>query len=265
MRATERVRFYRIPRHNVAPYRSRVATPDDQDGPEEPLRLSTQQSRLIRQTWTSSPPARVVGGLDGETRSSSRPSQRQNPSHDSGGPKDSTFTAPPDSIFRHLKNIEKVCRTVDERIQKKKIQKEWSTKMISETARLRKDEVDLEGMRRERARRNGDADRAKLDVTPAAFDSHLRKPQSREEEVVPTSQSLERYLSLSPLSQTAPTGFLDAPCDNDLVDVAVTYVDVVHNECLLTGGFTQPSQASESRVDVADEFPGSDFYSSVSN
>jgi hypothetical protein len=139
--------------------------------------------------------------------------------------------------------------------------------VISETARLRKDEVDLEGMRRKRARRNSDADRAKLDVTPATFDNHLREPQSREEEVVPTSQSLERYLplSLSPLSQTAPTGSLDAPCDNDLVDVAVTYLDVVHTECLLTEGFTQPSQASESRVDVADEFPGSDFYSSASN
>jgi hypothetical protein len=148
MRATKCVRFYRIPRDNVAPHRSHIVAPDDQDEPEEPLRLSRQQSRLIRQTWSSSPPARVIVGLDGEMRSSSRPPQRQNPSHDSGRPKDLTFTAPPDSIFRHLKNIEKVCRTVDERIQKQKIQKEWSTKVISETARLRKDEVDLEGMRR---------------------------------------------------------------------------------------------------------------------
>jgi hypothetical protein len=113
--------------------------------------------------------------------------------------------------------------------------------MMSDTARLRRNEESLEDMRRERAHPNGDG--TKLDNTPATFDDRLGKPRSMEEEVVPTSQSLERYLSPSPLSQTAPIGFPDAsraPNDDDLLDVAVTCVDVVHVECLLIGEFHSP-------------------------
>jgi hypothetical protein len=248
MGVTKRVRiFNRVLCDDLAcSYRGRIViVPDDQDRPEDPLCFSTQQSRLIRQTWTSSP-TRFVGGVDGETRTSSHPSQRQSPSRDDGaGPKTSTFAAAPDSIFRHLKNIEKVCRVVDERIQRKKIEKEWSTRMISETARLRRDEESVEDMpeRRGRPRPNGDADGAKLDNTPATFDDCLRKPRPMEEEVVPTSQSLERYLSLSPLSQPALIGPLDAsraPNDDDFLDVAVTCVHVVHVECLLIRDFHSP-------------------------
>ena len=246
MGATKRVRiFNRVLCDDLAcSYRGNIAVvTDEQDRPEDPLCFSTQQSRLIRQTWTSSP-TRSVGGADGETRTSSHPSRRQSSSRDGAGPKNSTFAAAPDSIFRQLKNIEKVCRIVDERIQKKKTQKEWSTRIISETARLGRDEESVEDMpvRRERAHPSGDADSAKFDNTPATFDDRLVKPRLMEE-VVPTSQSLERYLPLSPLSQTAPIGPLDAsraPNDDDLLDVAVTCVHVIHVECLLIREFHSP-------------------------
>lgn len=244
MGATKRVRIFNCVLCDLAcSYCGHVVVvPDVQDRPEDPLCFSTQQSRLIRQTWTSSP-TRSVGGVNGETRTSSHPSQRQSSSRDGAGPKNSTFAAAPDSIFRHLKNIEKVCRIVDERIQKKKTEKEWSTRMISETARLGRDEECVGDMCRERAHPNGDADSAKLDNTPATFDDRLGKPRPMEEEVVPTSQSLERYLSLSPLSQTAPIGPSDAsraPNDDGLLDVAVTCVNVVHVECLLNREFHSP-------------------------
>lgn len=198
------------------------------------MRLSTEQSRLIRQTWISLPPARSVCGPDGEMRTSSRSSGRHSRSPGGNGLKNSDITAgagscPDLTIFKHVKNIEKVCRTVDERIQKRKIQKERTTKIISETERLRRYEENVDDMRGEWAHRNGNADRAKLDN--ATLDDRLGTQQSTE--VVPTSQSQERYLcppsqpqerylSLSCPSQMAPTGFLDAPCapiDDDHVDV----------------------------------------------
>jgi hypothetical protein len=109
-------------------------------------------------------------------------------------------------FFGHLKNIEKVCNTVDERMQKRKIQKEWSTRMISETARLR-DEANLENMHvyGERPHRNDNTDTAEVD---AFDDDHPGIPRSESVEEVPTSQSQERYLSIFHLSQT---GFLSAP------------------------------------------------------
>jgi len=119
-------------------------------------------------------------------------------------------------FFRHLKNIEKVSKTVDERMQKRKVQKEWSTKVISETARLREDE---EGGLKENMNTNthtGERSPSKdnANIAPRvvdAFDHNEdddndllgpgtpqsdddRDPESMEEEV-PTSQSQERYLS----------------------------------------------------------------------
>ena len=224
--------------------------------------LSTQQSRLIRQTWTSSlnsPSSTPTGtpcGLDAETRTSLRfPRHRRGLTRGSDGarPKNSKFVAtsvsrPDNSVFRHLKNIEKVCRTVDERIQKKRVHKEWSTKIISDAARLRRDEEEenSEEGRGEWTQPKRDADGAALDnATPH---DHLETTQSTE--VVPTSQSLERYLSLSPLSQTAPTGSLDAPpcaqIDNEHVDVVATPdSDMMSSLTSLSSSEeSQPSRAS---------------------
>jgi hypothetical protein len=119
-------------------------------------------------------------------------------------------------FFKHLKNIEKVSKTVDERMQKRKVQKEWSTKVISETARLRDEEggglvkvsMNTNTHTGERSPGNDNADIAlRVDAfddddngfyllglrlgTPQSDD---RDPESMEEEV-PTSQSQERYLS----------------------------------------------------------------------
>jgi hypothetical protein len=150
-------------------------------------------------------------------------------------------------VFRHLKNIKKVCRTVDERIQKKKIHKEWSTKIISDAARLRRDEEEenSEEGRGEWTLPKRDADGAALDnATP---DGRLETTQSTE--VVPTSQSLERYLSLSPPSQSAPTGSLDAPScaqiDNERADVVATDSDMMSSLTSLSSSEeSQPSQTS---------------------
>jgi len=273
MRATQDVRFsIAFPRSNVYAFSRRsdhVALPDDQNRPEDPLCLSTQQSRLIRQTWTSSlyPPSSTPAGtpcssLDAETRTSTRSPRHRRRSLARGngvGPKNAKFAAasvsrPDNSVFRHLKNIEKVCRTVDERIQKKKVHKEWSTKMISDAARLRRDEEDSEDVPGECTHPNRNADRATLDgATP---DDRVGTTQSTE--VVPTSQSLERYLSLSPLSQTAPTGSPDAPpcvqIDDDRVDVAATDSDMMSSLTSLSSWEeSQPSQTSQSRVKVADD------------
>jgi hypothetical protein len=125
-------------------------------------------------------------------------------------------------FFGHLKNIEKVCNTVDERMQKRKVQDEWSTRMISETTRLR-DEADIENtnMHGERPLCDDNVDVAEV----GAFDDGT--PQSAESvEEVPTSQSQERYLSVFHLSQT---GFPSGPCaaapiNGNYVGVALTSV-----------------------------------------
>jgi hypothetical protein len=120
-------------------------------------------------------------------------------------------------FFGHLKNIEKVCKTVDERMQKRKIQKEWSTRMISETARLRDGEADPPAnvnVHGERFYHNDNADMADVDT----FDiDHLGTPQSEPVEEVPTSQSQERYLSISQLVPT--TGAPRAPINGNRVAV----------------------------------------------
>ena len=253
-----------------------VALPDDQNRPEDPLCLSTQQSRLIRQTWTPSlcspsstpagTPCSSSSNLDAETRMSSRSPRHRRRSLARGssgvGPKNARFAAasvsrPDNSVFRHLKNIEKVCMTVDERIQKKKVHKEWSTKVISDAARLRRDEENSEDVvPGECTHPNRNADRATLDS--ASPDDRVGTTQSTE--VVPTSQSLERYLSLSPLSKTAPTGSPDAPpcmqIDDDREDVAATDSDVMSSLTSLSSWEeSQPSQTSQSRVEVADALP----------
>jgi hypothetical protein len=269
MRTTQHVRFsIAFPRSNVDVFSRRsdhVALLDDQNRPEDPLCLSTQQSRLIRQTWTSSPfsssstPAGTPCNMDAEAQTSSRPPRhrRSLARHGSGaGPKDSKFAAaasvsrPDNSVFRHLKNIEKVCRTVDERIQKKKDHKEWSTKMISDAARLGRDEEDSENVPGEWTQPNRDADRATLDHDSNPDDRpQAGTTQSPEAEVVPTSLSLERYLSLSPLSQTAPTGSLDAaPCaqiGDDRVDVAATDWDIMSSLTSLSSSEEEESQPSQ--------------------
>ncbi|KAH9965244.1 hypothetical protein BC827DRAFT_1265270 [Russula dissimulans] len=194
---------------------------DEKDRPGDPLCLSTQQSRLLRQTWSSSFTSQagrtIFNSPDFETRPDSSRSQRHHPRDrriggsvggdgsdgggggGSSGPHPTIATDPlslPDqySTFRYLKNIEKVCKTVDERIERKKVVKEWSSRMISETARLR-DEVDedqegLDVLHGEHPRHNGNA----VEVD-ASHDRLPTTPQSMEE--VPTSQSQERYLSLS--------------------------------------------------------------------
>ena len=268
---------YRVSSYHIDGFSRRsdhVAPPDDQNRPEDPLCLSTQQSRLIRQTWTpslcspSSTPAGTPcssSSLDAETRTSSRSPRHRRRSLARGsngvGPKNAKFAAasvsrPDNSVFRHLKNIEKVCRTVDERIQKKKVHKEWSTKLISDAARLRRDEENSEDVPGECTHPNRNADRATLDS--ASPDDRVGTTQSTE--VVPTSQSLERYLSLSPLSQTAPTGSPDAPpcvqIDDDREDVAATDSDVMSSLTSLSSWEeSQPSQTSQSRVEVADALP----------
>lgn len=266
MHATQHVRFsVAFPRSHTDAFSRRsdhVALLDDQNGSEDPLCLSTQQSRLIRQTWTpsslaspSSTPAGTPCGLDAETRTSSRsPRHRRSLTRGSNGagPRNSKFVAasvsrPDNSVFRHLKNIEKVCRTVDERIQKKRVHKEWSTKIISDAARLRRDEEEehSEEGRGEWTQPKRGADGAALDnATPGD-----RLETTRSTEVVPTSQSLERYLSLSPLSQSAPTGSLDAPpcaqIDNERVDVVATDPDMMSSLTSLSSSeASQPSQTS---------------------
>jgi hypothetical protein len=102
-------------------------------------------------------------------------------------------------------------------MQKRKVQKEWSTKVISETARLR--DGDKEGGLEENMNTNmhtserspskdnadiaphvdainddGDNDNDLLGLGLGTPQSDDRDPESMEEEV-PTSQSQERYLS----------------------------------------------------------------------
>jgi hypothetical protein len=200
---------------------------EDQDGQNDPLSLSTQQSRLIHQTWASAAAGSIGRSSDGETQTSSRPKYRNKrggaarPDSTNNITSASTISSTDKSttFFRHLKNIEKVSKTVDERMQKRKVQKEWSTKVISETARLR--DGDKEGGLEENMNTNmhtserspskdnadiaphvdainddGDNDNDLLGLglglgTPQSDD---RDPESMEEEV-PTSQSQERYLS----------------------------------------------------------------------
>ncbi|KAI0002536.1 hypothetical protein BJV74DRAFT_605649 [Russula compacta] len=205
-------------------YATKLVSGDDRNRPEyDPLCLSAQQSRLVCQTWTSPPAASTVRSPDGERRTSSRSEHRQ-----CGARPDSTMITadlPRDHfIFRHLESIEK---TVDERMRKRKIQKEWSARMIAETARLIRDEAGLESMHGERPHRSRDADIVHVDT----FDDHyLRTPQPMEQ--VPTSQSQERYIHLSPM---APTGDIDARCvpidDDDHVDVAGNLCDHARSEC----------------------------------
>lgn len=160
---------------------------------------------------------------DGETRTSSRHEYRHRRGR-AARPNSTNTSAVSSSdkppFFGHLKNIEKVCKNVDERMQKRKVQTEWSNRMISETARLR-DEADSENMdlHGERPHCNDGADVAELD----ACDDHLgTTPQSDSvEEEVPTSQSQERYLSVFHFSQT---GEACAPINGNHVDVAATAV-----------------------------------------
>ena len=197
----------------------------DQDRPNDPLSLSTQQSRLIRRTWASAPAGSSIGrSSNGKTQTSSRPKYRNRRGGGAARPDStdnitsaSTVSSTDKSIlfFGHLKNIEKVSKTVDERMQKRKVQKEWSTKVISETARLRE-----EGSRKENRNTNmhttseRSPSKDNADIAPRivdAFDDNDdntdndllglgtpqpddRDPESMEEEV-PTSQSQERYLS----------------------------------------------------------------------
>jgi hypothetical protein len=112
-------------------------------------------------------------------------------------------------------------------MQKRKVQKEWSTKVISETARLR--DGDKEGGLEENmntnmhtSERSPSNDNA--DIAPRVADDDdndllgLRTTQSDDGdpewmgEEVPTSQSQERYLSLSHPPQISPTVFLGASC-----------------------------------------------------
>jgi hypothetical protein len=203
--ASLRVAHHVLTRHTV------TLVSKDQDRPNDPLSLSTQQTRLIRQTWASA--ASSIGrSSDGETRTSSRPKYRNR----RGGAarpdltnvtSASTVVSRTDKsmFFRQLKNIEKVSKTVDERMQKRKVQKERSTKVISKTARLRDGEGGLKvnidtKMHGERSPSNDNADIAQVDDdndllglgTPQSDD---RNPESMKEEIVPTSQSQERYLS----------------------------------------------------------------------
>ena len=173
---------------------------------------------LIRQTWWSS------------TASSTRPSLTNPRRHaGSGGASAAVAMAsnnpppmcPDDSIFREIKNIEKVCMAVDDRIQQRKALKEWTTKVTSETARLRDDDrddddanldsnsssqlvrhVEVERSPSYRPRKGAEVDPRRSDDD---YDSH---PESTQE--VPTSQSQERYLSLSFFSQEEPTDCFNA-------------------------------------------------------
>jgi hypothetical protein len=95
-------------------------------------------------------------------------------------------------------------------MQKRKTLKEWSTRMISETARLR-DEANLENenaredvnIHGERPYRNDKVDVAEVDVFD---DDHFGTPQSEPMEEVPTSQSQERYLSISQIPRASING-----------------------------------------------------------
>lgn len=200
-----------------------ISASNDQDRPDDPLSLSTEQSKLIRQTWTSA--ARLARTSDGEPRTSSRHEYR-NRRGEAAGPASTITSAVLSSdksvFFGHLKNIENVCRTVDERMQKRKIQKEWSTKLISETARLR-DEANLENMNvhGERLFRIDNVDVLAVDTFD---DERPGTPRSEPVEEVPTSQSQERYLSISHLSQTGFISAPYAPIDDSHVGVAVTSV-----------------------------------------
>jgi hypothetical protein len=197
----------------------------DQDRPNDPLSLSTQQSRLIRQTWASVSADSSIGrSSGGETQTSSRPKYRNRRGGGAARP-DSTANIPSAStvsrtdksmmFFGHLKNIEKVSKTVDERMQKRKVQKEWSTKVMSETARLREYEEGARGLKKNMNTNMHTGERSpskdNADIAPRVFDddgddgdndllglgtpqSGDRDPESMEEEV-PTSQSQERYLS----------------------------------------------------------------------
>ena len=189
-----------------------MSTAGDRDRPGDLLCLST--------AWTPDAPL-----PDGETRTSSRHEYRHRRGR-AAGP-DSTNTSAVSSsssdkppFFGHLKNIEKVCKNVDERMQKRKVQKEWSNRMISEAARLR-DEADSVNMdmHGERPRCNDNADVAEVD---ACDNDYLGTPQADSvEEEVPTSQSQERYLSVFHFSQT---GEACAPINGKNVDVAATSV-----------------------------------------
>ncbi len=188
------------------------------------MSLSAEQSRLIRQTWASAACTGIVRSSAGETQTSSRPRFRRNRRGGAAKPDSANITSASTTLsnpattdnspfFGHLKKIEKVCKTVDERMWKRKVQNEWSTRMLSTTSRLR-DEEDLNYktntcMRGERSPRNDNADLAQMND---AFTFHndddndrlgLGMPQSdRDSESmeleVPTSQSQERYLSNSP-------------------------------------------------------------------
>jgi len=232
------------------------------------LSLSTQQSRLIRQTWTSA--AGSIGrSSDGETQASPRPKYRRNRRGGATARPDSTNTTSPSTVsstdksmfFGQLYNIEKVCKTVDERMQKRKVQMEWSKKMISETAHLRGDseEDSKENMNTnvhgERSPSDGNADIAQVDApyddndlllgrigTPQTDDRDL---ESMEE--VPTSQSQERYLSPSHLSQIFPMGSLAASC---------APINGNHLAVLLTSEMSESSGPVPDAVTVASKDPG---------
>jgi hypothetical protein len=87
-------------------------------------------------------------------------------------------------------------------MQKRKIQKEWSTRMISETARLR-DDANLENMNvhGERPYRHDNADIVVVDTFDAESPG---TPRSESLEEVPTSQSQERYIFHLPETPYAP-------------------------------------------------------------
>jgi hypothetical protein len=215
---------YYLTRHTV------TSVSKDQDEPNDPLSLSTQQSRLIRRTWASAAGCSIGRSSDGETQTSSRPKYRNRRGGgvarpDSTNNITSASTVPSTDksmmFFGHLKNIEKVSKTVDERMQKRKVQKEWSTKVISETARLRDGDKDM-NTNMHTSERSPSNDN--VDIAPRVSDdddndllglgttqSDDRDPEWMEEEV-PTSQSQERYLSLSHPPQISPTGFLGASC-----------------------------------------------------
>jgi hypothetical protein len=118
---------------------------------------------------------------------------------------------PDNSIFREIKSIEKVCMAVDDRIQQRKALKEWTTKVTSETARLRDDDRDDDDDHDANLNLNSSSQlvrhveverspsyrpRKVAEVDPRrSGDDYDGHPESTQE--VPTSQSQERYLSLS--------------------------------------------------------------------
>ncbi|KAI0254583.1 hypothetical protein BJV78DRAFT_1280153 [Lactifluus subvellereus] len=228
-----------------------VPVSDHQVGREDLLRLSIEQSRLIPQTWASSTASTVRSQADSETPMRSPAHSRRHAGRGgagaAGASATTTVTAPmmmcPDnSIFREIKNIEKVCMAVDERIQKRRALKEWTTRVTSETARLRDrddgaddddNDVDPEHVphveRSPSRRRPRNVEAHHVTDVDDRFDDKLGTTQSTQE--VPTSQSQERYLSLSfPFlseSQIGPTDCLDArhaQFDDDRVGVTVAGV-----------------------------------------